>query len=76
LGHIAVQGWLKIKNAAVYADVSERLFRDWLKQGLRYVKVNGSIRTKPEWIDSFLMGFEANSDDQVDRIVEQVMGDL
>ncbi len=76
MGFFAVQGWLKIKNAAVYADVSERLFRDWLKQGLRHVKVNGSIRTKPEWIDEFLLNFEAKPDDQVYRIVEQVMDDL
>ena len=64
-------GWLKVKNAARYADVSERTFRDWLKDGLRHVRLRGSIRVKPQWIDSYLLGYEINRD-QVDVIVDDV----
>lgn len=66
------QGWLKTKNAARYADVSERTFRDWLKSGLKHTKYRGSIRVKPEWIDEFLTGYEVEHN-QVDEIVDGVL---
>lgn len=57
-----MHGWLKVKAGAKYADCSERLFRDWLKMGLRHVRVRGTIRTKPDWIDEFLMKGETHQD--------------
>jgi hypothetical protein len=32
-------GWLKTKNGARYANVSQRTFRDWFKEGLRHVRL-------------------------------------
>ena len=49
------KGWLKIKDAAKYAGVSERTFEDWLKSGLKFVQVPSGLRLiKLEWIDQFL----------------------
>lgn len=69
------QGWLKIKQAAAYAGVSERKFEDFLKDGLRYVQPGRCRLTKPEWIDDFLEGFEVKSEN-IDRIVDDVMRGL
>lgn len=68
---VDMHGWLKVKSGAAYADCSERLFRDWLKDGLRHIRLRGTIRTKPEWIDAYLMRFE-ESGNQVDAIVDDV----
>ncbi len=48
-------GWVKVKDAAKYAGVSERTLEEWLKQGLKFVKIPSGLRLiKPEWIDQFL----------------------
>jgi len=68
-----VEGWLKIKQASKYAGVSERTFRDWLKQGLRYSQLNtGTILVKAQWIDEFLEGFEVK-ENEVDTIVNEIL---
>jgi len=68
-----VNGWFKVKAGAKYADCSERLFREWFKRGLRHVRVKGTIRTKPEWIDSFLGKNEVIHQSQtVNEITEDV----
>ncbi len=36
-------GWTKIKTGAEYAGVSERTFRDWLKQGLKHIRLYRTI---------------------------------
>ena len=69
-------GWLKIKSAAKYADCSERLFRDWIKDGLRHIRYHGTIRTKPEWIDEFLEGYvvvNKKLDSIVDEVCDEIM---
>jgi len=52
-------GWAKRKQAAKYAGIGERTFKDWLKAGLRYVRLpSGTILTKYQWIDEFLESYE------------------
>ena len=69
-------GWLKVKNAAKYADVSERTLRTWLKHGLRHSRLrSGMILIKVEWLDEFLEKFEVE-DNNIGRIVEEVIRDL
>jgi len=64
-------GWLKVKNAAKYADVSERTLRGWLKEGLRHSRLTtGTILIKPQWIDEYLSGFECQ-ENEVDNIVNK-----
>jgi excisionase family DNA binding protein len=53
-----VPGWLKVKDAAKYAGVSERTLEDWLKQGLKYAQIPSGLRLiRPEWIDNYLEQF-------------------
>ena len=69
----SVEGWGKIKSAAVYAGVSERTVENWLKQGLKCVYLPSGLRLiKFQWVDDFLQGFDTPSN-QVDRIVDEVM---
>ncbi|MFC1895332.1 helix-turn-helix domain-containing protein [Thermodesulfobacteriota bacterium] len=68
-------GWLKAKDAARYCSVSVRTIRTWLKDGLRHVRVRGSLLIKSQWIDEFLEGHEVN-DTQLDQIVEQVVSEM
>lgn len=49
-----MSGWAKIKKAAEYSGISERTMRDWLKAGLRHIRMpgeRGCILIKYEWID-------------------------
>jgi hypothetical protein len=71
-----VPGWYKVKNGAKYADVSERTFEDWLKQGLKYVQIPSGLRlVKPEWIDQFLEQFiqEVQPSSQANKSLKEVM---
>ena len=71
-----MEGWGKVKQAARYAGVSERTFRDWLKQGLKFSQLpTGTILVRLSDIDSFLKQF-SHDDHRVDRIVDEVMGGL
>ena len=69
-------GWCKIKKAAAYAGVSERTMEDWLKQGLKVSRLPTGIRLiKYEWIDDFLEGYAASSN-QIDKVVEEIMSEM
>ena len=71
-----IAGWLKPKSAARYCDIGERTLRTWLKEdGLRHVRIRGSILIKQQWMDAFLESFEIkdNDGDKVDAIVDNVM---
>ena len=71
-----MEGWANIKNAAKYADVSERTLRTWLKEGLRYAKLpTGTIRIRYDAVDAFLEQF-ADSQHQVDAVVDQLFSEL
>jgi AMMECR1 domain-containing protein len=71
-----MKGWLKIKSAARYAGVSERKFRDLVKDGLRHVRLpTGTILTQPDWIDEYYQQFEADPG-RLDAIVDDVLADI
>lgn len=68
-----VTGWAKVKDAARFSGVSERTFREWLKDGLRHSRLNtGTILIKYDWIDAWLGQFEDTAISQVDAIVDEV----
>jgi hypothetical protein len=70
------KGWAKVKGAARYAGVSERTFRDWLKDGLSHSRLStGTILVAYASIDDYLASFEV-SRNQVDNIVDEVMQEL
>jgi len=71
-----MDGWLKVKNAAKYADVSERTLRSWLKCGLRHSRLeSGTILIFRNWVDQYLSGFECQ-ENQVDNIVTEICDDF
>jgi excisionase family DNA binding protein len=68
-----VEGWAKVKKAAEYAGVSERTFRDWLKNGLKHIRLSsGAVLIKYDSIDDYLERFEVN-ENLVDKIVDSVV---
>jgi len=69
-----LQGWLKIKSAATYADISERTLRHWLIEGLRHVRKSGTVYIKPQWIDEFLLQYEV--DNNVEHLVEEILSEF
>jgi predicted site-specific integrase-resolvase len=69
------RGWLKPKKGAQYAGVSLKIFRGWMKTGLRHVRLeNGRILTKYDWIDEFLESFETKNPSQelAEELVEGI----
>lgn len=68
-----MDGWAKTKQAAKYAGISERSFRDWLKNGLRYSRLpSGTILVQYSAIDEFLERF-ADVQNQVDLLVDETL---
>jgi excisionase family DNA binding protein len=69
--------WLTVKTAKVHADAkSDRTIRNWCRNGLRHVRVNGGhIRIKRSWLDDYLRQFEC-SVNEVDRVVDEVLSDF
>ncbi len=68
-------GWLKPKDAANYAGISERTFREWLKRGdLRFSRLpTGMILIRKYWLDAYLTSFEVQSTGaEVDKLVENI----
>jgi len=69
-----LKGWLKIKHAAEYADISERTLRYWLKQGLRHARKDGTVYIRPQWIDNFLLQYEVDND--VENTVDAILAEF
>lgn len=72
------EGWTKPKGGAAYGGTSERTLRgDWLKNGLRHVRLpSGRILIKFSWIDEFLGKYEVKPDDTVGELVDDIMKGL
>jgi excisionase family DNA binding protein len=69
-----MQGWLKPKPAAEYANVGERTLRTWLKEdGLRSSKIRGTTLIKISWLDQFLGECEISRNNELEGIVNEVM---
>ena len=71
-----IMGWLKIKSAAKYCDMSDRSLRRWLKEGLRHVRTrSGTVLIKRLWLDEYLEQFEV-TENQVEKIVNDVLAEM
>ena len=67
------RGYAKVKKGAAYGGVSERTFRDWLKEGLPYFRLSsGTILVAYSDIDAWLERFRVDGS-MVDEIVDQIM---
>ena len=70
------RGYCKVKAGAAYAGVSERTFRDWLKQGLPYHKLpTGTVLISYTDIDIYLAQFRKDGT-KVSKIADQIMEDF
>lgn len=70
------RGYCKVKKACIYAGVSDRTFRDWLKDGLPHFRLSsGTILVAYVDIDSWLESFRVDGS-KIDDIVDQVFNDL
>jgi excisionase family DNA binding protein len=70
-------GWLKVADAAKYAGVSIRTFREWLKDGLERVKLpSGTILIKPASIDAYLEQFKVCEATDISRVVDDLVSDV
>lgn len=71
-----MQGWANVKNAAKYADVSEKTMRKWLTEGLIHSRLpSGTIRISYTDIEDFLKQYIVN-EDMVENVVNEVCADL
>lgn len=69
--------WMKIPAGAEYAGVSIRTFRDWLKKGLKHVRLDsGMILTKDIYVDSFLEQFIVQDSTTSSTFVDEMLKDI
>ena len=70
------RGYAKAKQAAQYAGVSERTFRDWLKEGLPHFRLStGTILIAYKDIDVWMQKFRVDMN-KADAIVDELMRGL
>ncbi|SPD74181.1 DNA binding domain protein, excisionase family [uncultured Desulfobacterium sp.] len=71
-----MEGWTKKKGGANYAGVGERTFHDFLRMGLRHVKLpSGTVLIRYLDIDEFLEHYIVDKN-EVSDIVNQVLGGM
>ncbi len=69
-------GYLTVEAAAEYASVSVRTFRNWIKDGLKHVRVSRKmIRTKPDWIEEYLDQFQEEHH-EIEDVINEVMAEF
>lgn len=70
--------WLRIKDIPDYCGISERLAREWLKNGLRYSRIKGVVLIRRETLDSYIERFAVsqNLEDEIDRIADEVVREV
>jgi len=70
------RGYTKVKPAARYAGVSERTFRDWLKDGLPHFRLStGTLLIAYKDIDAWMQNFRVDNS-KADAIVDELMRGL
>ena len=70
------RGHAKAKQAAKYAGVSERTFRDGLKEGLPHFRLfTGTILMAYKDIDAWMQNFRVD-ESKADAIVDELMRGL
>jgi excisionase family DNA binding protein len=68
-----MQHWGKIRDVAKYTGLRERTIRKWLKAGLRHSRIpGGCVLVKFQDVDEFLKSYEVQ-ENEIDRIVDEVM---
>jgi excisionase family DNA binding protein len=71
-----LSGYAKVRQAAPYAGVCDRTFREWLKNGLPHYRLStGTILVAYRDIDAWLEKFRVD-ENEADSIVDQIMQDL
>jgi hypothetical protein len=66
-----------VKDAAKYAGVSIRTFRDWLKDDLKHSKLpSGTILIKPASIDAYLEQFTVSDATNISRVVDDLVAEV
>lgn len=74
--------WMKVESVADYCDTSRRNVQNWIyKEGLRHIKVKGTVRIKREWLDQWLEAHEVhkkrtakNTSEHYDSMVQKCKG--
>ena len=70
-------GWLDIPTAASWICTSKRTIETWIrKEGLRVSRVRGKRLIKKEWLDEFLEQHEVSSKNELECIVDEVVGEF
>ena len=70
------RGYAKVKQAAKYVCVSQRTFRDWLKEGLPHFRLStGTILIAYKDIDAWMQNFRVD-ESKADAIVDELMRGL
>lgn len=69
-------GWGKIKACARYAGLSERSFRKFLAQGLKFSRLTtGTILIRYSDIDDFLYQFQV-VENEVEKITDEICKEI
>lgn len=71
-----MQEWHKIKPAAEFSGIKERTMRTWMKKGLRYSRVNGTVLFSVKWLNEFIESHEVTDENKLDQLVNETVKNL
>ena len=71
-------GWGNIKAVSQYAGVSERTLEEWLKEGLKFVRLPSGYRLiRFAWVDDFLEQYiQVSGPNPVDGITGEIFKEM
>lgn len=69
------QGWMKVKTAARWVDMSPRTIWAWIAEGLPHVRVRGTVLIKRECLDAWLEAHAGNVN-RLDQVVDEILAEV
>jgi len=71
-----MKGYARLKTASEYANISKSTLRNWIKDGLKYTKIRGTMLLKYSDIDNYINQFSDDPGIKSSAIVDDVINDL
>ena len=71
-----MQGFARLKTACQYADISMSTLKNWIKDGLRPLKIKGVVLIRYADIDSFIEQHDQYDSDEIESQINTLLQEL
>jgi predicted site-specific integrase-resolvase len=71
-----MQGFARLKTACQYADISMSTLKNWIKDGLRPLKIKGVVLIRYADIDSFIEQHDQYDSAEIESQINTLLQEL